>query len=219
MSAGSGNFEGIVLAAGYSSRMNEQWKPEVLIEQVPMLYHCLNSISAICSRVIVVGGYNFGRLKELAANYQRKCGDRPEIICVMNKNFGSGMFSSVRRGLYFTDTGADGIFIVPADMPFIKKSTYKELAGYLRNSPSVDIAIPSVEIRTKGEEGIRMKKGHPVLLRGKIAGKILREEETAIFRDVIRKYKFGLLEVNDNGIVIDIDDAEDLKQAAYINLQ
>ena len=58
------NFEGIILAAGYSSRMNE-WKPAIKINNIPMIIHSIGPMLNVCDRVILVGGYNFDELKKI----------------------------------------------------------------------------------------------------------------------------------------------------------
>ncbi|MDP1994901.1 MAG: nucleotidyltransferase family protein, partial [Ignavibacteria bacterium] len=61
----SGNhYSGILLAAGNSSRMNK-WKIEIEIHNIPLLFHSLQKLTAVCDEVIVVGGCNFDRLVEL----------------------------------------------------------------------------------------------------------------------------------------------------------
>jgi molybdenum cofactor cytidylyltransferase len=203
-------FLGLLLAAGESSRMNE-WKPAVLINDKPILYHSLDLLLCFCKNVIVVGGYNFSGLENLISlgKYEER------VLLVENKSYSNGMLSSVQAGLMGVEFLFDGLFIMPADMPFVRKATCEKLTGEMLADNENDVFIPAVEIAEK--ENTRLKKGHPVLIKQKCVDFIKNYDNRGTLRDVLKELKIHISAVNDYGILFDVDEQADLEKA--INFQ
>ena len=206
-------FDGIILAAGLSMRMNE-WKPEVKINGIPIIIHSINSMMPHCENIIVVGGFNFSELKYLIEKYSSSFNGRKGTVSVVeNKNYLSGMLSSVKCGLNQIDQTADGIFILPGDMPFVSIQTYFNLVLQFSDE-NFDVFLPAVVLKSPTmNNGELFKKGHPVLIKSKIIQKILDDETEVIFRNILKKYRQKICLVEDEGINLDIDNDSDFKKA------
>lgn len=182
------NVEGVILAAGFSSRAGA-FKMEWLLAGKPLIFHTIDGMVDFCSRIIVVGGHKIEWLIELTGDYKK-------VQVVFNKNFSSGMFSSVKEGIKHLE--GDKFFLIPGDCPLVKKEVYDKLL-HARG----DIVIPTFQGR----------KGHPVLIKTFLAKEILREPEHSNLRDFIRRKGYETIEVEDRGILVDIDTMEDYEGA------
>lgn len=215
------NFEGIVLAAGFSTRM-KTWKPGVIIDNVPLIFHSIKPMLKFCDRVIVVGGYNYISLEKLLSTSEYlTSADQKKIVIVENKKFMQGMFSSVQCGLLRIKSNVKGIFVTPADIPFIKKTTYEKLINCFENNFNSRVIIPITLTQRRDRAGnLKLIKGHPVLISGRVGNYILESEETFILSDILVKYNQRYCYVSDNGISFDIDDETDLKKVnSYLPTQ
>lgn len=113
----------------------------------------------------------------------------------------NGMFSSIQVGVAASD--ADVYAVLPGDMPFVSESTVRSLLGLFETHGGI------VSPRYKG------KRGHPVLLPGRLRDEILRAHPTSTLHDVIKSHASDRidLEVEDPGVVRDVDRPEDLHRA------
>jgi molybdenum cofactor cytidylyltransferase len=178
---GKERIEGIILAAGFSRRTGE-FKMGLDIFGKPALRRVADEMLKICQRVIVVGGFRLEEIKNILDEYD----GRVEIV--YNRNFEKGMFSSFITGV--RQINADRFFMIPGDMPFVSEKVYRKLLA-----AGASIAIPVYEER----------KGHPVLLSGELIPELLKLPEEAILRDFINSRSFEVVEVEEEGILQDID--------------
>lgn len=183
-------IEGIILAAGLSSRAG-LYKMAVKLGNRHLIEWTVEGMLGICTRIIVVGGYRFERLKPLVSVY-------PEVRVVNNRNYRLGMFSSVQAGIQYT-TG-ELIFITPGDCPFIKKTTFQKL---------IDAAMKGEDLLIPVYNG---RRGHPVLINGKFREDLLKEPVDSTLRDFIRRKGYHCVMVEDEGILVDIDTPKDIEQ-------
>jgi len=118
---------------------------------------------------------------------------------VFNTISGSDMADSVRTGLSAVDEASTGILISLADQPLVSLDTIKMLVAYHNREPE-KILIPQY----------KKKKGHPVVFPRNLLQDIF---DGGILRDIIKKYsgRTGLLPVDDEGIILDIDLPEDYR--------
>lgn len=203
---------GVVLAAGFSSRMS-RWKMEISIKGRPLLYYTLRPMLEVCESIIVVGGYSIERLSELVGDIcTAEDTGKEKIRLIKNEDFQKGMFSSVKRGLEEVDASSEAVFIMPGDIPFVSLSTYMMLADLLEEKTDKDVIFPTALINLEGG-GVRWKKGHPVLLRNSVRDAVIKNPNDAVFREVLKPFSFGLCPVDDEGICFDIDDETDLHNA------
>jgi molybdenum cofactor cytidylyltransferase len=188
--------KGIILAAGFSSRAGT-FKPELPFGKKKLLERVIEGMTDACSQIIVVGGYNFSRVKEIAEKY-------PTVRTVFSENYQKGMFSSVQAGVHEILTlPGDAFFIIPGDYPFIPKDVYKKLKQAM------------VSRASRGEEGdifipvFQGKKGHPVLFKKRIAKEIVHEPADSMLKSIVRRNRCVLVDVDHDGILKDVDTMED----------
>lgn len=177
-------IEGIVLAAGLSKRAGT-YKMELKFGEKTLIEKSIEGMYDLCSRIIVVGGYRIERVISILNKYEK-------VEVVFNKDYEKGMFSSIKEGMKHVKE--EKFFFLPGDYPFIDKKVYKKML-----SISGDIIIPTY----------KEKKGHPVLLKSIFIKEILNECKYATFREFIYHNKPTFVEVDEDGILIDIDTMED----------
>jgi molybdenum cofactor cytidylyltransferase len=184
-------IEGVILAAGFSQRTGT-FKPALLLNGKPLIRHCIDSMRLVCERIIVVGGYDFETLRDI-------CVGEPDLVLVFNEKFESGMFSSVQNGLRAVK--GEKFFLIPGDQPVVKPETYRQML-----KAQGTLVVP----RYQG------KKGHPVLFASSHIPGILSMPEDGILRDYIHSQEVIILDVDDPGIGMDVDNLHDFdKIKAY----
>lgn len=123
---------------------------------------------------------------------------------VINDDYLSGMFSSVRKGAAAIAGKCRGFFILPADMPLVKPDTLKILMDAF------------------GEEGKLVfrpchggKRGHPPLVSSSLIPAILEFSGAGGLRAFFARLERSVadIECNDSGILEDLDTPEDYRRA------
>lgn len=185
---GQPTIDGVILAAGLSSRAGT-FKPALQIGGRSLIGHCIEGMSDICSRIIVVGGHEFGILRSLVEGIAK-------VECVENPLYYRGMFTSVKAGL--SQIHGDRCFILPVDIPLVPPRVYRQLL-----SVEADVVIPSFHGRN----------GHPVCLSVAILPRILGEPDESSLRDALRSIGFRTIDVDTEEILTDIDTPEDYELA------
>lgn len=186
-------IEGVILAAGFSSRA-DAFKMSLEFRGKTIIENCLDTMTEFCDNIYVIGGYRI----EIIENILKDCN---KVHLIFNKNYKDGMFSSVKCGLKVLK--GDKFFLTPGDYPIIDRSTYVELIKSNKN-----IAIPI----------FHGKKGHPVFMKTELGKSILRSSEFDNLRDFINNKGFSKVEVQDSGILEDVDtykQYKDLKGRSY----
>jgi len=187
-------IEGVILAAGFSSRAGV-FKMELPFGENKLLQQVIEEMRHTCSRVIIVGGFKIERIIKMAKTY-------PGVQVVLNKNYEKGMFSSVQEGVRHVRD--DVFFIIPGDHPLITTGIYRQLIdGLMSAGPGYDIAVPVFKDR----------KGHPVLLRKKMAEELLREPADSNLKKFINRKGFVPVNVNSDSILKDVDTMQDYNAA------
>ena len=176
--------DGVVLAAGLSTRAG-QFKMELNLGDKTLIEHSIAGMYPVVDRVIVVGGHKIERIREILQGYSK-------VKIVYNENFRQGMFSSVKEGLRHVRGGC--FFLLPGDYPLIGEEIYRQMLKI-----SGDVILPIYKGR----------KGHPVLMRSRLIDDILRQPDTSTLRDCIRQIGYVTVEVEDEGIILDVDDLKD----------
>ncbi len=178
------DVEGVILAAGLSTRSG-RFKMMLPLGDKTVIEATVEGMSPFVDKVIVVLGWQAERLRGLL---QR----RPNLELVDNAQYREGMFSSVRAGI--ARVSAARFFLVPGDQPLIAPQVYAQLL-----SVHDAVVIPTY----------RGRKGHPVLLRRALIPEILAMPAEATLRDAIERTGYTTVEVGDEGILLDLDTAED----------
>ena len=112
---------GVILAAGYSSRMGEL-KALMPVAGVPALRRTVEILRAAGAEVAVVTGYRREELSPLI----RACG----ALELPNPEFDRGMFTSVCTGLrHFAARGAEGVLLLPCDCAAVPPEAVRQLVA------------------------------------------------------------------------------------------
>lgn len=178
--------EGIILAAGLSSR-TVCHKMVLPLGGRTVIENCIEGMYDTCSNIIVVEGYKPENMAPILHNYSK-------VQLAINHDYMNGMFSSVKEGLRHIT--AERFFLTPGDCPVIPASIYKRMLMV-----DGDIVIPAY----KGE------KGHPVLLSSFLIGGILEYIGESLGKYIESK-GYTVLDVNEPGILMDIDTMEDYEK-------
>ena len=178
-------MEGVILAAGKSSRMAENSKMTMDLNGRTVIERSIDSLSPFCSRIIVVTGFHSEAVRESAGH----CRD---VIFVHNPDCEKGMFSSLRMGLQRTE--AERVLILPGDCPFITHEVCEKLLQSKR-----DIVLPAYQ----------GKNGHPVLLSRRAIEGLLADEHCQSLQEYICANKAEIIAVDRPEILWDIDTPED----------
>ena len=195
-------MEAIVLAAGYSSRANA-FKMTLPLGQMTVLEQTISKFEGLCSRVIVVAGFHADIIQEEIAKISSKNAYSFQIKFVYNENFNQGMFSSIQKGC--NEVNAPTFFITPGDCPLVKKETVQLLA-----KQKGDVVIPS----------FNYKGGHPIKLSSEVKQKILETNPESNLRVVLNSYEKKYMNVDDPGVLMDVDTPEDYQKAVdYFKLK
>lgn len=185
----------IVLAAGLSSRTKKYNKLLLRYKKKKLLQHTLqNILESNIEYVIVVMGNNQNKIKKIIP-YQHN------IKTIYNRNYKSGMASSIKAGLKYLPKESSHFFIVLADMPEVKKKHYNKMILATKKNKKVPV-VPYVN----------SQQANPVLfsknfiqklksLRGDKGAKKILQNETKI--KVIFK---------DKALMKDLDSLDDFKQ-------
>ena len=182
----------ILLAAGRSQRMGAP-KPLLPLQGRPAVVRCLESLrdSGIAEIVLVVNPEGDGIVIAAA--------DIPARVAV-NELPGSDMAASVRAGLELVNHDATGVLVCLCDHPLIRPETLESMISAHSRMPGA-IIIPVY----------RSRKGHPTLF-----PRFVLEDlgKVATLRDVIGQHsaKITLLDVDDEGVILDMDTPEDYRK-------
>ena len=178
-------FEGIILAGGFSSRAQTN-KMCLEYKDKPLILNTILTMHEVCEKIIVVTGYYhdeiFNSVKHL-----------PYVDIVYNKDYAEGMFSSILAGVKKVN---NHFFITPGDYPKINKLTYIKMSKFKHG-----IVVPSFDFHL----------GHPILFDKSFKEKILSTNHNNL-KEFRNEHGFKIVEVDDSGILEDIDSIKDYKK-------
>ena len=182
---------GLILAAGESRRMGT---PKALLryKDESFLDTLIGLFQARCAPVIVVLG---------ASAQDVRAATTRAATFVENTHWQSGQTSSMQCGLRAVPPDCDGVLFTLVDHPSVALATLDAL-----------LAGNGRLLRVPRYQG---KRGHPIWLSRDLVPEFLTLPETGAARDVVRSHvaETEFIDVDDPGIVADIDDPE-----AYRNL-
>jgi molybdenum cofactor cytidylyltransferase len=191
---------GIILAAGESRRMKTQklllpFRGKTIIEQV-----IENIRHSEVNRIMIVLGS--GR-----EDIMKAIGHLPVLTC-FNENYKMGMLSSIKCGFSTLPPSCKAALIFPGDQPMIPGDVINAVI-HAYHDLQKGIVLPVY----KG------KRGHPVLIDMKYIHEIEKLSEDEGLRSLSYKFSDDVLEVevNDDGILRDIDTREEYLDAVSMN--
>lgn len=190
----------IILAAGQSTRFNGNKLLYLLKferEYMPMIrITTLKFIKSGVDEVVIVVGYEWQKIMEAIM-------DLENVKIVYNPSYNIGMSESVKKGLKAVMKYSDIVLLHPADVPFIKVETIKKVIEVsLKNNNFV--TIPCYKCRG----------GHPLIIPRKFMNVAMEINEKEMgLKGFLRKVPIYKVEVDDIGILIDIDTQLDIEHA------
>ncbi len=180
----------IVLAAGQGRRFGApSHKLEQSLGASTVLSNSLTRVMGSGLPMIVV------TTSALAASVQAIVA-RSDMVVVPADADGAGMGMSIAVGV-LARPQADGWLVMPADMPLVRASTLRAVAAALREHP---IAFAQHQGR----------RGHPVGFSSELYSELSRLTGDEGARRVVARYPASPVEVDDPGVLLDIDTTEDL---------
>jgi molybdenum cofactor cytidylyltransferase len=187
--------DGIVLAAGASSRMGEP-KPLLEVDGVPFLERAIKLLrTAGCRYVVTVVNNGDDWITRLA--------DASGAAIVINDVEGSEQIDSLRLGIANLPDGYDGVIVLPVDYPRVQQETVTHLIAEFTRQPS-----PVLNPAHNG------KAGHPVIFSRDVVTELLHPDLPDGARTVIEHHAADArtIAVDDAGVLIDIDTPADYQE-------
>lgn len=184
----------LILAAGLSSRMGE-FKPLIRLGERTLLEHGIHLFAdAGVKQIATVLGHRADELENLVT----KASAQPLI----HSDYRKGMFSSVQQGVAALQGNCDCFFLLPADIPLVRRETILYLLELRRAKPENLIYYPKYQSR----------RGHPPLLDSRLIKPILSYQGENGLRGLLSNYQNQALEVEvaDPFICLDADTTTDL---------
>lgn len=191
-------FVGLILAAGYSSRMGA-FKPLLPIGDMTAIERVAATLKkAGIHNMIGVTGFQRERLSSILAS--------KGIQEAYNRDFKQGMFSSIKAGIRTAlDEAAmpDGFFLMLVDCPLIPPEVLALMIEKHKTSPDAFI-VPSYH----------GKNGHPLFIPALYAEEILSYEGEGGLKAIRNSYEDKLirLEVGTEAVTLDMDTPESYAQ-------
>ena len=174
----------ILLAAGQSKRMAGENKLTKKIQGIPLIKHSVkNILASSINELIVVLGHQKEIIEKLIDKNER-------IKIFFNKDFESGMASSIKAGLNHLSKNTDAFFICLGDMPMVNHDIYNQL---IKSKDNKEIIVPIC----KGQQG------NPVLFNKSMKEKVIDISGDSGAKKILElnKAKILNLEINDQSLV------------------
>ncbi len=160
----------------------------------PVIRHCLDSvIAAGITDIVVVLGAGSEEIKAAISGLP--------VRTMINGDPASDMAGSVRLGLRQVAPDSSGVLVCLSDHPLVSPATISAIV-HAHHAFTAHVIIPAYHGR----------RGHPTLFPREVIGDIVR---SATLRDVITAHADTVrtLEVDDEGVVQDLDTPEDYERA------
>ena len=174
----------ILLAAGQSKRMNGENKLAKEIQGIPLIKISVkNILASSINELIIVLGHQREIIEKLIDKNEK-------IKFIFNKDFESGMASSIKTGLDNLSEKTESFFICLGDMPMVSHDIYDQL---IKSKDKKKIIIPTY----KGQQG------NPVLFDRSMKEKIVEITGDAGAKKILDKNREKIFnfEINNEAIL------------------
>ena len=186
----------ILLAAGQSKRMEGENKLIKKIHGVPLIKLSVkNILTSAVDELIIILGYQREIIEKLIDKNKK-------IKLVFNKDFESGMASSIKAGLNHLSNNSEAFFICLGDMPLVNKKIYNHLISYRKKK---DIIVPTYN-NIQGNPVLFLKSMRPSIMtiNGDIGAKKILE---------LNKGKMLKVKIDDINITRDFNTKNDFNSS------
>ena len=184
----------IVLAAGQSKRMGGDNKLMKKYNKKYLINHIVGTlIKSKVNKIIVVLGFQKSKVRKITVKNKK-------INFVFNKNYKSGMASSIKTGLKRILKKNIGFLVVQADMPLISKKIINSLCYAIENN-NKEIVVPIYKINM----------GNPIGFKSSMIKILNKTKGDSGAKKMIKrnKKKLSLIKVNSKSIFKDFNTQRD----------
>lgn len=182
----------VILAAGASIRMGQ---PKLLMpwNGKPILHYAVSTaLESGLSPVLVITGKYHDELAAALYSYP--------VTLVHNTDWLDGQSTSVRRAILSLPKLISAVIFLLGDQPKIPAAAIQALVGYyIKSNPRPSILAPVVNGR----------RANPVLFDRSVFPDLLKLEGDAGARQVFAKHPPVTIEMNEPGLLFDVDSPED----------
>lgn len=182
--------EGVVIAAGLSSRMGGVNKLLLDLAGQTVIARSVSSLVPYCEKIFLVTGHQDDEVSATVAGI-------PGVVAVHNPFYCEGMLSSVIAG--FCMVQADRCIFLPGDCPMVCGDVIGRMLAV-----DADVVVP----RYLGSSG------HPVVFSRRAIKDLFTGREQPTLRDFIETEGATYVDVDCPGILEDIDTEEDYRRVA-----
>ena len=186
------NVVAIILAAGQSTRMGDQNKLLLKINENSMIKDYINKLNQCnLANIIVVTGHESAVIEKDLSN--------TGVLFTHNKEHKVGISSSIKAGVSKLESSVDAVLICLPDMPFVNAYDINQLIENYNPDKGQLICVPT----SFGQ------RGNPVLWDKRFFNELMQLEGDIGAKNLIDKYKEHLIEVNSGeSVITDIDTKE-----------
>ena len=184
----------ILLAAGQSKSMGGDNKLIKKYNKKYLINHIIGTlIKSKVNKIIVVLGFQKSKVRKIIVKNKK-------INFVFNKNYKSGMASSIKTGLKRISEKSIGFLIVQADMPLISKKIIDSLCHAIRNG-NKEIVAPIY----------KRNIGNPIGFKRSMTRILNKTSGDSGAKKMIKRNKknLGLIRVNSKSIFKDFNTQRD----------
>ncbi|QTA91949.1 NTP transferase domain-containing protein [Desulfonema magnum] len=211
----------IILAAGYSSRMGD-FKPLMRLGEMTILERQIRLFqSAGVMDIRVVAGHRSSDILNVLGPLN--------VRGIVNEQYAEGMFSSVLAGIKSLEPDREAFFILPVDIPLVRRQTVLDLlkAFEIRNSkleaynsesaPDIASQVSSFKFQVSSfilYPNFQGERGHPPLIASAYVDEIIRWSGQGGLRAFLEQYEKDAadVEVADECMLLDLDTPADYQQ-------
>lgn len=189
------NVTGILLAAGYSSRMGGlkallPWNGKTLIE-----HQLVEMKNSYLTQTIVVLGWQASLLLPYIENSYAKV--------MLNPRYQLGKTESIKTGLKGISKNAQCVLLINIDQPVTEQVINRLIEQYTEKNANIIIPI------------CNGKRGHPILFSAELIGELSQiKEESKGLREIIQRREEDIceLELDDPSILFNFNTVEDFNK-------
>lgn len=195
----SRNPAGLVLAAGFSSRMKGDFKPLMKIGGSCPLGILTDSMrTAGINDIYVVTGH---RAEDVEGCLRERGSD---VKCVYNENFADGMFTSIKKGVSAAaEDGHDCFVMTPVDVPLIPPYVFRTVMDKFYDSDRTEFVVACCG-----------KKAHPLVIPAALTEEVLGSTGENGMKSVTAPHEDRMIKADTHcrSILYDMDTKQDYRE-------